>query len=82
MGDNTRFKLEIYCEGVVTDVRVRGTKRFLAERDFLDWIIGHPRPEHIAPRPLPDDNREHYSLNREQIAIYAEFRRNLAHTSD
>ncbi len=82
MGDNTRFKIEIYCEGVVSIVRVRGRERFLAERDFLDWLIGHPRPEHLPPRPLPDDNRAHYALDREQIAIYAEYRKNAAHTSD
>lgn len=82
MDDNVRYKIEIYHEGVVYEFRVRGTKRFLAERDFLDWLIGHPRPAHIPQRPLPDRNREHYMLTREQIAIYGEYRKNAAHTSD
>jgi hypothetical protein len=82
MRDHTRFKIEIYCEGVVSIVRVRGTKRFLAERDFLDWLTGHPRPRDVPPRPTPPDNRVHYMLTREQVAIYGEFRKNAAHTSD
>jgi hypothetical protein len=47
MKDHTRYRIEIYCEGVVSVVRVRGTKRFLAERDFLDWLFGHPRPRDV-----------------------------------
>lgn len=82
MDDNVRYKIEIYCEGVVGEVRVRGTKRFLAERDFLDWLIGHPRPAHVPPRPVPERKYEHYVLTREQIAIYGEYRKNAAHTSD
>ena len=82
MKDHTIYKIEICCEGVVSIVRVRGTKRFLAERDFLDWLIGYPRPRDVPQRPPPENNREHYMLTREQIEIYADFRKNAAHASD
>lgn len=74
MRDHTKYQIEIYCEGVVSIVRVRGTKRFLAERDFLDWLIGHPRPRDMPPRPLSEG--AHYALTREQVEIYGEFRKN------
>lgn len=80
--DHVRYKFLIYCEGVEGRVRVRGTKRFLAERDFLDWLIGHPRPADVPPRPLPERKFEYYTLTPEQIAIYGEYRKNAAHTSD
>lgn len=81
MRDHTRYRIEIYCEGVVSIVRVRGTKRFLAERDFLDWLIGHPRPRDVPQHSPPHDKTAHYALTREQVEIYAEFRKNAAHTS-
>lgn len=82
MRDHTRYRIEICCDGVVSIARVRGTKRFLAERDFLDWLIGHPRPRDVPPPSPPDNNRVHYALTREQVEIYAEFRKNAARTSD
>ncbi|HUJ37635.1 MAG TPA: hypothetical protein VLW88_08155 [Hyphomicrobium sp.] len=80
--DSLRYKFEIHHEGVVYEFRVRGTKRFMAERDFLDWLIGHPRPAHVPPRPAPERRFEHYMLTREQLQIYGEYRKNAAQTSD
>lgn len=51
-----------------------GATRFLAERDFLDWLIGHPRPRNVPPYPLPETNRAHNTLTLEQLRMYAEFR--------
>jgi hypothetical protein len=61
---------------------VRGTKRFLAERDFLDWLIGYPRGIGVPPRPVPERRFEHYVLTREQLEMYGEYRNNAARTSD
>jgi hypothetical protein len=80
--DHVRYKFEIYFEGVVYEFRVRGTKRFLAERDFLDWLIGHPRRASVPPRPVPERKFEHYMLTREQLEMYAEYRKNAARTAD
>jgi hypothetical protein len=80
--DHVRYKFEIYFDGVVYEFRVRGTKRFLAERDFLDWLIGCPRRDGMPPRPVPGRKFEHYMLTREQIEIYAEYRKNAARTAD
>jgi len=63
MGDNTNYKIQIYCEGVVSVASMRGKKRYLAEKDFLDWLIGCPRPSDAPPRPDPDPDTDIYSLN-------------------
>lgn len=80
--DHVRYKFEIYFDGVVCEFRVRGTKRFLAERDFLDWLIGHPRRDGEPQRPVPGRKFEHYMLTREQLEMYAEYRKNVARTAD
>jgi hypothetical protein len=80
--DYIRYKFEIYFDGVVGIVRVRGTKRFLAERDCLDWLIGHPRPAGVPQRPVPERKSENYMLTREQLEMYAEYRKNAARTAD
>jgi hypothetical protein len=80
--DYVRYKFEIYFDGVVYEFRVRGTKRFLAERDFLDWLIGCPRRDGMPQRPVSGRKFEHYMLTREQLEMYAEYRKNAARTSD
>lgn len=82
MDDNVRYRFEIYIEGVVCIFKVRGTKRFLAEREFLDWLVGHPRFAGMPRRPLPDHQREGYMLTREQLRIYGEYRKDAAHTRE
>jgi hypothetical protein len=80
--DQVRYTFEIYFDGVVHAVRVRGTKQFLAERDFLDWLIGSPRLDGMPQRPVPERGVEHYALTRDQLEIYAEYRKNAARTAD
>ena len=77
MADHTRFEIQIYRDGVVATVHLRGTKRYLIEKAFLDQLIGHPYPAHLAPRPVPDPHQDHYMLDREQMAAYVAFRRKL-----
>lgn len=82
MGDNSKYKIQIDCQGVVSIASMRGKKRYLMEKDFLDWLIGCRRPSDAPPWPDPDPNTDLYSLDREQMRIYAEFRRNLNRTMD
>ena len=62
---------ELYHEGVVVRTRVRGKKRYLLERAFLDALVGLNRPPDSRPEPRP----EFYPLNDEQMDAYFAFRR-------
>lgn len=75
MSDHTRFEIEIYCEGVVGEVHLRGKRRYLMETAFLDELSGHPVDR--APRPVPDRHACLYMLSREQFRAYAKFHRKL-----
>ena len=54
MSDHTRFEIEIYCEGVVGEVHLRGKRRYLMETAFLDELSGHPvdRAPHLIDMPV------------------------------
>lgn len=82
MADHTRYKIEIYCEGVVTTAPMRGKRRYRLEKTFLDALVGHPHPAHLPPRPIPDPHHDMYMLDHEQLAAYGAFRRNLRKALD
>lgn len=77
MSDQTRYKIEVCCEGVVSTVRIRGRKRYLLEKAFLDELVGHPYPAHLPLRPIPDPHGDLYVLDRAQVAAYGAFRRRM-----
>ncbi len=78
MSDNEKFILEIYHKGVVSRAPVRGKKRFLLERSFLDDIMvqefGGRRDK---TRPIGDPSRDFFEVNDEQFDDYLTFRRRL-----
>ncbi|HXO70551.1 MAG TPA: hypothetical protein VN838_16440 [Bradyrhizobium sp.] len=78
MSDNEKFILEIYHKGVVSRVPVRGKKRFLLERSFLDDImvqeLGGFRDK---TRPIGDPLRDFFEVNDEQFDAYLTFRQRM-----
>ncbi len=73
MSQRKVYKLTIYHEGAHWDVRLRGKKRFLQERAFLDQLMGYPP----VPRPAPDPTSDLYMLNDEQLEAYSAFRKKM-----
>jgi len=71
MRDHRKFHFTIICKAADFTVSVRGEKRFLKERAFLDELVG----QHKNPRPVPDSGTEFYCLNDEQVRTYSAFRR-------
>ena len=73
MPDVEKFSFDIYHldSGVHGPSSVRGRKRHLAEKAFLDDLTGNPRSD-VFPTP---DRPIGYALNDEQLTAYAEFRR-------
>ena len=58
MADKTKFKIEIYCKGIVTTARVRGKRMYLFERAFLDHLAGYQLSADLPPRPVPDPSHD------------------------
>lgn len=77
MSDHTRFKIEIYYDGVVHTISMRGKRHYLLAKAILDELEGNPHPPHAGARPIPDPNTDVYMLSGEQIAVYDAFRRDL-----
>jgi hypothetical protein len=76
MPDSEKFELNIYHDGVVLEMPVRGRQRFLLERAFLDDLTG--RVQDGSQRPVPDPGRDlYYFDNDEQLAAYFAFRKKL-----
>ena len=75
MSDNKKFILKIYHKGAVISMLVRGRKRFLLERSFLDdihdQIFGGTRDK---TRPIGDPSRDFFEVNDEQFDAYLTFR--------
>ena len=78
VNDDEEFILEIYHKGVVSRVPVRGRKRFLLERSFLDdvmdQIFGGTRDK---TRPIGDPSRDFFEVNDEQFDAYLTFRQRM-----
>jgi hypothetical protein len=73
MRDDEKYYFEIYHNGARFKAPVRGKKKFLAERTFLDNLVG--RENGALPRPVPDPSGDFYSLNDEQLNAYSAFRK-------
>jgi len=80
MNENSEpeWEIEIYHNGVVMHAPIRGKSRFLAERSFLDKLVGYKFPDNSPPRPVPDPQTDYYQLNDEQIEAYSEFRKQFS----
>jgi hypothetical protein len=78
MSDDEEFILEIYHRGVVGRAPVRGRKRFLLERSFLDdmhdQIFGGSRDK---TRPIGNPSRDFFEVNDEQFDAYLTFRQRM-----
>jgi hypothetical protein len=78
MSDNEKFILKIYHKGAVISMLVRGRKRFLLERSFLDDIMvqefGGRRDK---TRPIGDPSRDFFEVNDEQFDAYLTFRQRM-----
>jgi hypothetical protein len=73
MSDNEELILEIYHKGVVMRMPVRGEKRFLLERSFLDDIQTLEGGRRDKTRPLGDPSRDFFEVNDEQFDAYLTF---------
>jgi len=78
MRDHQLFRIQIYHEGVVSDVRVRGKKKYLMYKAFLNELEGRYYHPAILPRPVPDPGGDMYMLNDEQLAAFGRFTRNAS----
>jgi hypothetical protein len=78
MSDQEEFTIEIYHNGVVSRWGVRGERRFLLERSFLDDIqdqlFGGTRDK---TRPIGDPSRDFFEVNDEQFDAYLTFRQRM-----
>jgi hypothetical protein len=82
MNDDEEFILKVYHKGVVSRMPVRGRKRFLLERSFLDNIMvqefGGRRDK---TRPIGDPSRDFFEVNDEQFDAYVTFRQQMKRES-
>jgi hypothetical protein len=77
MSENDELILTIYHEGVVIGMPVRGEKRFLLERSFLDDIQTLEGGRRDKARPIGDPSRDAYVVNDEQFDAYLTFRQQM-----
>ena len=77
MSDDEEFILEIYHKGVVGRAPVRGRKRFLLERSFLDDIMTLEGGRRDKTRPIGDPSRDFFEVNDEQFDAYLTFRQRM-----
>lgn len=76
MRDHEKFKILIYHEGVESTVAVRGKKRYLEEKAFLDNLVGRQSASEALPCVAHDARLDFYMLDDERIAVYSIFKRN------
>jgi hypothetical protein len=76
MNDDRRFCFTIDHSGVHFEAPVRGKKRFLLERAFLDDLVGEFAPRNRT-RPVPDPSTDFYMLSDEQLDAYSAFRHRM-----
>jgi hypothetical protein len=58
-------------------MHLRGKKRFLLGRAFLDDLAGPNWLGDPSERPVPDPPGDYYVLDQEQLNAYRAFRRRL-----
>jgi hypothetical protein len=75
MSDDQELEFTIYHNGVHFTAPVRGRKRFLDERAFLDALVAPKFGRHKTSRPIPDPGTDFYELSDEELEAYSAFRR-------
>ena len=75
MRDHRTFKFEFYHEGACFSTRVRGKKRYLLEKAFLENLVTPPSDRSKKTNLLPASSSDFYMLDKEQWAAYSAFRR-------
>jgi hypothetical protein len=76
MDDDEELSFTIDHNGVHFRAPVRGKKRFLLERAFLDDLVGEFAPRNKT-RPVPDPSTDFYLLSDEQLDAYSAFRHRM-----
>src|ERR1043166_4860116 len=77
MRDHRRYKFEIYHHGVCFTARVRGKKRYLLEKAFLDDLVTPAASRFRKASPIPSSSSDFYMLDDKQLAAYSAFRREI-----
>ena len=73
--DDEDFILKIYHKGAVIGMPIRGKKRFLLERSFLDDIMDQEfGGRRDKTRPIGNPSRDFFEVNDEQFDAYLTFR--------
>jgi hypothetical protein len=75
--DRREFVFTIYHNGVHFEAPVRGEKRFLLEREFLDDLVAPKIGRHAITRPVPHPPTDFYELDDEQLEAYSAFRKRI-----
>ena len=76
MDEQTKFIIQVYRNGAVTKVAIRGRRRYLKEKAFLAELTGDTTYEALK-RPVPDPPGDFYMLEDDQINKYSAFRKQL-----
>ena len=77
MNDDQEYIIRIYHKGVHFEAPIRGMKRYVDEKAFLNHLLGWERPPDRPPRPIPDPEMDAYILSDDQLEAYSAFRKRL-----
>jgi hypothetical protein len=77
MSENDELIHTIYHKGAVIGMPVRGERRFLLERSFLDDIMTLEGGRRDKTRPIGDPARDSFEVNDEQFDAYLAFRQQM-----
>lgn len=77
MEGDQEYEFTIYNEGVHFTAPVRGKKRFLMERAFLDDLVAPKFGRNKRDRPVPDPSTDFYDLTNEEVEAYSAYRHSL-----
>src|SRR5205085_7051605 len=75
MREHQRFKFELYHEGACFTARVKGKKRYLLEKAFLENLVTPVTARTSKTSPIPGSSGDFYVLDKRQLAAYSAFRR-------
>ena len=75
MSDEQEYHFTIYHNGAHFETPVRGKKRFLLEREFLDDLVAPKFGRNSRTRPIPHPQTDFYELNEQELDSYLAFRR-------
>jgi len=75
MRDHRRFEFRIYYNGAHFAARVRGQKRYLLEKAFLEDLVAPATGGPGNTSTVPHSTSDFYMLDKKQLAAYSAFRR-------